>query len=475
MSADIVGTILVSILLVFGLLMLLVATTTMVWQTYAFSSLDNLKDSYWNTDKKVLTGKPLAFVAIVPAVKEQKEVINATVTSLLKQTYSPQKIIMTIPAWDTDTIAGAMEIVKEHDDSRVMVLPYTGERRNKPSQLQSVYEYLPKPGEPGAPDIVCIFDAETVAAPKLMETVDAAFRSDPYPVAVQGSIQLMNVNDTWISLRCALEYLWWFRSRLHRAAQMGVVPLGGNTVFFRFTYLHQIGGWNTTNLAEDAEIGIRISAIGPKSIVMGYDPEISSQEEAPLDFKTMVKQRTRWNLGFLQTLELGTWKTFDNRRQRFVAFMTLNMPRIQVFTGISLIVSILSVSLVAFTSWSPPFVIAAITMLPGFSAGMVLTLDVVALRHLGQEYKIPIRLWTYIRLIVTTPLYQISLSAAAIRAEWKFYRKDFAWFKTSHVGRHLETEAPIIPAPVTVSTRPASTPVVEPIHTTAPQGVSSRA
>lgn len=417
--------------------MLVVATTTMVWQTYVFSNADNLEGSYWQTDGKNPVGEPTKFLCIVPAVGEVEEVLYSTVSSLARQNFPAMSILMSIPSWDTETINAGYRVVDRLGDSRIAVSPYYGSTRNKPSQLQAVYESLPVPGSPDAPDVIGIFDAETVTSPKLLSTVDTAFRSEPFPVSVQGSIQLMNVNDTWVSLRCALEYLWWFRSRLHRAVKMGVVPLGGNTVFFKHTYLHQIGGWNTENLAEDAEIGIRISALGPGSIVLGYDPEISSKEEAPLEFSTMIKQRTRWNLGFLQTLRLGTWREFDTSRQRLIAYMTLNMPRIQVFTGISLLLSFISVMAVILTEWSPPMVVTVITMIPAISAIMVLTFDLVALRHLGQEYNIKIKPWTYARLIYTTPVYQIALSWAAIRSEWKYYRKDFGWYKTTHVGRHL--------------------------------------
>jgi hypothetical protein len=47
------------------------------------------------------------------------------------------------------------------------------------------------------------------------------------PVAVvQGGVQLMNYQSKWYSVLNVLEYFFWFKSRLHYHARLGMTPPG---------------------------------------------------------------------------------------------------------------------------------------------------------------------------------------------------------------------------------------------------------
>lgn len=77
-----------------------------------------------------------------------------------------------------------------------------------------------------------------------------------------------------------LEYFFWFKSRMHYHAAVGMVPLGGNTVFLRRDLLEQIGGWDQDCLTEDADVGIRLSTTGVPIRVL-YDDRYVTPEETP--------------------------------------------------------------------------------------------------------------------------------------------------------------------------------------------------
>src|SRR6185503_9703157 len=115
-----------------------------------------------------------------------------------------------------------------------------------------------------------------------------------------------------------LEYLFWFRSRLYYHARNGAVPLGGNTVFFARDLLEHIGGWDETNLTEDADIGLRVCQMGERVRVV-YDHRYVTKEETPPTLRQFVRQRTRWSQGFMQTLAKGAWKRLPTRGQRVLA------------------------------------------------------------------------------------------------------------------------------------------------------------
>ena len=95
---------------------------------------------------------------------------------------------------------------------------------------------------------------------------------------MQGGVQLMNYHSNWYSVRNVLEYYFWFRSRLHFHAAQRFIPLGGNTVFVRTDLLRQAGGWDPDCLAEDCELGVRLSSAGAR-VAVAYDPELVTREE----------------------------------------------------------------------------------------------------------------------------------------------------------------------------------------------------
>jgi cellulose synthase/poly-beta-1,6-N-acetylglucosamine synthase-like glycosyltransferase len=68
--------------------------------------------------------------------------------------------------------------------------------------------------------------------------------------------------------------------------------LGGNTVFIWRHLLEEVGGWDTSCLAEDAEIGVRLSVMDKLTVCL-YESDIVTQEETPDSVRQFVKQRTR--------------------------------------------------------------------------------------------------------------------------------------------------------------------------------------
>ena len=115
---------------------------------------------------------------------------------------------------------------------------------------------------------------------------------------VQSGVQLMNFNDHWFGIHNCLEYFFWFKSRLHFYAQVGMIPLGGNTVFVRRELLERVKGWDEHCLTEDADIGLRLSVLGERIRVV-YDSQHVTREETPDSVASFIRQRTRWQQGFL--------------------------------------------------------------------------------------------------------------------------------------------------------------------------------
>ncbi|MBV9581255.1 MAG: glycosyltransferase, partial [Chloroflexi bacterium] len=245
---------------------------------------------------------------------------------------------------------------------------------------------------------------------------------------VQCGVQLMNYADRWFSALNVLEYFFWFRSRLHYHAAMGMVPLGGNTVFIRRSLLEQLGGWDQRCLTEDADIGIRLSAERVPVRVL-YDDVYVTREETPPSVGQFVRQRTRWNQGFMQVLAKGDWLRLPTLRQRLLALYTLGFP---FFQAVTLAYVPLSAWTMVYARVSVP--VAMISSLPLYMLLLQLTIALLGLWEFAGVHGLRTRPVDVLRLTLSYLPYQVLLGIAAGRAVWRQARHQTGWEKTHHVG-----------------------------------------
>ncbi len=128
-------------------------------------------------------------------------------------------------------------------------------------------------------DVVTIFDAEDDVHPDIFNVINTVMLKDRVGV-VQGGVQLMNFKEHWFSAFNCVEYFFYFRSRLHFNARVGMVPLGGNTVAIRRDSSSASAAGTSRCLTEDADIGVRLSALG-ELIRVVYDSRWVTREETP--------------------------------------------------------------------------------------------------------------------------------------------------------------------------------------------------
>jgi cellulose synthase/poly-beta-1,6-N-acetylglucosamine synthase-like glycosyltransferase len=425
-------TVLSVVLVLVALVLFAVASTTLWWQMHAWLS----PLSYEAVGFPKLAKARSSFSLIVPCREETEEVMTSTVERLLAQDHPDFEVIFSVGHDDAKPMSNGLNTVQIAEKlarrwpTRVKVSINYDAVKNKPRQLNSTLQDCSK-------DVVGIIDAESLTQPGLLMHVDATFRETDADV-VQGAVHLMNYRDSWFSLRNCMEYRIWFRSRLHGHALSGFIPLGGNTVFIKRALIEQVGGWDGDCLAEDCEIGVRLSCLG-KKIVVGYDAALTTQEETPERIPQLIKQRTRWALGFMQVLAKGEWKKLPTRSQRLHAWWTLVQQHAVAFSGVVLPLAILT-GLVA----SVPPVVVLITFLPLVPTVAMLGFEMLILREWSQEMDLRVRLRDYVRLILSLPFYQLLLAVAVLRAIGKYVTGDFAWEKTAHAGSHIPAQLTLV-------------------------------
>ncbi len=405
-----------------------VSSTTLWWMLHAWRSPDALAATGF---RRRAAHACRTFSLLLPARHEQ-DVLGDTIDALARLDHPRYEVIVIIGHDDPETESVARRAAARHPGIVRVVMDHNVPK-NKPKALNTA---LPK----CRGDIVGVFDAEDEVHPGLLRLVEARFEESGADV-VQAGVQLMNVQTSWWSLRNCLEYYFWFRSRLHFHADQRFIPLGGNTVFTRTELLRQVGGWDPDCLAEDCEIGVRLSTRGA-TVAVAYDPQVVTREETPGSIRALVKQRTRWDQGFLQVLRKGEWRKLPSRRQRWLARYTLAMPFLQAATGVLLPLSLVSMLLLKL-----PVPTALVTFLPLAPTLVTMAVESAALGEFGQEFGIRIRWRDHARLLLGTFPYQVLLAAAALRSVWRQSRGQGGWEKTAHANAH-RTATPKRPAAV---------------------------
>ncbi|RUR03197.1 glycosyltransferase [Labedella endophytica] len=396
-----------------------IAVTTLWWMLHAWRDASSLSATRFPAKPS----RPVhRFTLLVPA-RHEEEVLGQTLDRLATQTHPNFEIIAIVGHDDPGTELVAREAAARHPEL-IRVIVDDSVPKNKPKALNLALTV-------STGDVIGVFDAEDEVHPRLLSLVDTRFKETGADV-VQGGVQLMNFQSSWWSLRNVLEYYFWFRSRLHFHAKSRFIPLGGNTVFVKREWLDWSDGWDANCLAEDCELGVRLSSAGA-NIVVAYSPDVVTREETPGTFTSLYKQRTRWNQGFLQVLGKGEWKKLPTRRQRGFARYLLSMPFLQAITGLLVPVSIVLV-LVA----KVPTPIALFTFLPLVPTVITVAAEIAGLTEFGRLYGRKPRFIDYVKLVLGTFPYQVFLAGAAVRAVFRQLKGDNSWEKTEHSGAHRD-------------------------------------
>ncbi|EFH87166.1 glycosyltransferase [Ktedonobacter racemifer] len=383
--------------------------------------------AWLNSAPTVYLDPCLTFTILLPA-RHEEEVLRETMQKIYDLNY-PKDLLQIIAICredDPNTIAEAQAKIDELGDPNVQLLVFNDKPINKPHGLNLALQVA-------RGDVVTIFDAEDEPHPDILNIINTTMLTEDIDV-VQSGVQLMNHNTKWFCFLNVLEYFFWFKSSLHFFANVGMTPLGGNTVFVRRELMETLGGWDETCLTEDADLGIRLALSHARMRVI-YDDEFVTREETPHTIEQFIKQRTRWNQGFIQILFKGEWLKLESLYQRLLAFYVLVLPEVQAFFTLLVPVSLLTFFFIKLPLW-----ISLLTFLPLYIFIMGIFIDQAGLYEFLKAHG---RSWSIreaaIMLFASVP-YQFLLGLGALRAVARFIQGATNWEKTAHIGQHRQKE-----------------------------------
>jgi glycosyltransferase XagB len=414
------------ITLIFSSIMSVQGLFNLITLLYAWDDTKTLDN---NAAPKKYFEPHLSFSALIPA-RNEEAVISDTIAEIeaIKYPASLKEIIVICKSDDIGTITKVQEIIQKHKQAKIKLATFDDEPVNKPHALNVGLSKARN-------EIVVVFDAEDQPHPEIYSIINTVMLRDNVAV-VQAGVQLMNYKSNWFSAINVLEYFFWFKSSLHYFASKGAVPLGGNTVFFKRKLLNKYGGWDEECLTEDADIGIRLSANKIKTRVI-YDEAYVTREETPTDIKGFIKQRTRWNMGFMQLILKGDWMRLPKLSQRLLILYILTLPELQAFSFIFIPLSIFTM-----ITYKMPVLFTMFTIVPAIMLLLQVIIYSVGLFEFTRAYQVRYSIFTPLRVILFFLPFQLMLGVSAFRALVRIITGNVHWEKTIHINAHREQIQP---------------------------------
>lgn len=366
------------------------------------------------------------YTILVPAYNEP-EVVGDLLAAMEQLEYPRDKvqILLLLEADDQVTIDAA----SDYDDSGIVtiVLVPPGEPRTKPKACNYGLHFA-------TGDIVTIYDAEDLPEPlQLRRTVAAFAASPPEVVCIQSKLAYHNSHQNILTGWFTAEYNLWFGYLLPGMMRSeSPIPLGGTSNHLRRDVLESIGAWDPFNVTEDADLGLRIHALGYRTAVL----DSTTLEEANSDPINWIRQRSRWYKGYLQTWlvhirrPIHMWKSVGPRSFVRLTLILAGTPIIAVLNLLFWFITVL---------WflGQPAVVGAVfpwfVYFPALVAliagnGITLYLNLISLREDDRA--------DLIVAALTVPAFFVMMSVAAAKGVYQLIRNPSYWEKTFHGLAH---------------------------------------
>lgn len=276
---------------------------------------------------------PKTRFAVVVAARNEEAVIGDLVHSVLTQSYPPElRDIYVVPNNCTDfTEAAAVA-------AGAKIIRCLGEVRSKGEALHQAFAQLLSQEY----DAFLVFDADNTLAPDYLARMNDVFAAgaqvcksrtraaNPTASGVAGCYGLYNT---------CFDVIW---NRPRAACGLSAKLIGTGFGFTR-RVLEELGGWNTSAIAEDAEFAVQCAQAGHR---VCWVPEAVNYDEEPTSFALSLRQRKRWCSGVMQVgrQELrGLWRSDVPRPMlRWDITMFLLAPFAQALSGLLLLGGLLS-------------------------------------------------------------------------------------------------------------------------------------
>ncbi len=363
------------------------------------------------------------YVILIALYKEAGQIADlVTAIDKLRWGAGNKTVFLICEADDYETIS-VIEQTALPSGFKLLIVP-NGSPRTKPRALNFGLAQV-------TGDYLVIYDAEDRPhRDQLLEAASLFSNSPKELVCLQAPLKIDNVKESFLTRLFSIEYDTLFLGILPSLTKWkSPMPLGGTSNHFRMDALKQVGGWDSYNVTEDADLGIRLARFGFHSGVI----QSPTLEEAPARTISWLTQRTRWIKGWMQTLLVHMRHPIRTANQmRWDGFFKFHM----VLTSVVVSVLVHPFFLVAFAYQIISYfsgttlnqydiwitAISAFNLVAGYSTYGMLAYAVQSAKPKTQS-----KLW-----ILLLPFYWVLISIAGWRALLQIIVAPHHWEKTPH-------------------------------------------
>lgn len=286
-------------------------------------------------------------------------------------------------------------------------------------------------------DYAVIYDAEDVPERDQIKKAVVAFNKiHENIVCIQAKLNFYNPTQNLLTRLFTAEYSLWFDLVLTGLQSINApIPLGGTSNHFRLAQLKLVNGWDSFNVTEDADLGMRLVKAGYKTAIL----DSTTYEEANSSYTNWFNQRSRWIKGYIQTYFVH----MRNPRALIKDWNDIPLISFNMIIGGKILSMFINpfmwlITLCYFLERS-----ALGGIIESLFPGPVLYIGALSL-FFGNflyfyYYLIGCAKREYddiIKYLFLVPIYWLAMSAATWKASIEFIYKPFYWSKTKH-GLHL--------------------------------------
>ncbi len=253
--------------------------------------------------------------AEIQSLRDEDLPIYTVLVPMYKEPEIAQKIARTVTKLDYPIDKLDVKLLLEEDDAatRAKIDEVIG---SLPPCVEVVIAPVVPKGQPRTKPRACnwglerakgkflvIFDAEDQPeADQLKKAVvvfnKLAAQGKHHVVCLQAKLNYFNADQNWLTAFFTLEYTTWFDlflPGLHKVRSP--IPLGGTSNHFKTDELQRIGGWDSFNVTEDCDLGIRLARLKKSTEIL----DSTTWEEANSRLGNWMRQRSRWIKGYYQS------------------------------------------------------------------------------------------------------------------------------------------------------------------------------
>ncbi|MDL9979996.1 glycosyltransferase [Microbacterium sp. ASV49] len=362
------------------------------------------------------------YTVLVPVFREAR-VVGRLVENLGRLDYPADKLeVIILVEEEDDETRDAVARSQPPENFIVLTVP-KGAPQTKPRACNAGLQVA-------RGEYLVIYDAEDAPEPdQLKKTVIAFSRADASTAVMQASLNYFNTRENALTRMFALEYSYWFDYMLAGLDVADLpIPLGGTSNHFRTAALRELGGWDPYNVTEDADLGIRASALGYRVGVVNS----TTMEEATSRMGIFIGQRSRWIKGYMQTALVHARQPRKLIGQigwrRFFSFALLIGGTPITFLGVlpftALTIASFFIPWAEFASALPAVVFWLCILNFLIGNGLMVYLNMMGPYKRGTFWLVG---WALLN-----PVYWLLHSIASYKALWQLMTKPHYWQKTEH-------------------------------------------